>query len=139
MEIWFQLCDTVVMSRESVGSFIRRQRLAAHLTQQELADAIQMTNRSISEWETGRAIPGREALRRLARVFQVGLDELNSYLTDDQLAKIDSIVETTQPDELSVILEEIRAEGQDRPDIAQSLRDWLAGWRARGAGAQPRR
>jgi transcriptional regulator with XRE-family HTH domain len=134
MEIWFQLCDTLDMSRETVGSFIRRQRLAARLTQQELADAIQMTNRSVSEWETGRAIPGREALRRLARLFQIGLDELNSYLTDEQLAKIDSIIDTTEPDELSTILEEIRAEGQNRPDIARSLKDWLAGWRARGDG-----
>lgn len=132
MEIYFKLCDTLHMSEDTLPSFIRRHRKRMRLTQQDLAAAIQMNNRSVSDWERGVTIPGRDALRRLARVFQINLDEITSYLTDDQLAQIDAIVEETPPDELSIILKEIRAEGESRPDIARSLKDWLSGWRARG-------
>lgn len=132
MEILFDLCDTVDMSELTMGAFIRRQRKAVGMTQQDLADAIQMNNRSISDWERGVTIPGRNALRRLARAFRIDINEITSYLTDDQLAQIDAIIEETPLDELSVILEEIRAEGEIRPDIARSLKDWLSGWRARG-------
>jgi transcriptional regulator with XRE-family HTH domain len=132
MEIFFKLCDTLRMSEETLPSFIRRHRQRMRLTQQDLASAIQMNNRSVSDWERGVTIPGRDALRRLARVFRIDLDEITSHLTDAQLAQIDIIVEETPQDELSIILEEIRAEGETRPDIAHSLKDWLSGWRARG-------
>jgi transcriptional regulator with XRE-family HTH domain len=136
MENYFKLWDTVRMSELTFGAFIRRQRTAARMTQQELADAILMNNRSVSDWERGVTTPGRDALRKLARVFRIDLDEMTSYLTDAQLAQIDAIVEETPPDELSIILEEIRSEGEVRPDIARSLKDWLSGWRARGTGDQ---
>lgn len=138
MENYFRLWDTIRMSELTMGAFIRRQRKAASMTQQELADAIQMNNRSVSDWERGVTVPGRDALRRLARAFRIDLDEMTSYLTDEQMAQIDAIVEETPPDELSIILEEIRAEGEIRPDIARSLKDWFAGWRARGDGDRPR-
>lgn len=136
MENYFKLWDTIHMSEVTMGAFIRRQRTAVRMTQQELADVIRMNNRSVSDWERGVTTPGRDALRKLARVFRVDLDEITSYLTDAQLAQIDAIVEETPPDELSIILEEIRAEGEVRPDIARSLKDWFSGWRARGIGDQ---
>ena len=132
MENYFKLCDTIRMSELTMGAFIRQQRKAARMTQRDLADAIQMDNRSVSDWERGASTPSSTALRRLARVFRIDLDEITSYLTDDQLAQIDSIVDETPPEELSAILDEIRAEGGSRPDIARALRDWLSGWRAHG-------
>jgi transcriptional regulator with XRE-family HTH domain len=132
MEIFFRLCDTLCMSREPVGVVIRRHRLAAGMTQKELAAEIEMTDRTVSSWETGKMIPSREALLKLAKIFQIGLDDFN--LTEEESAQIDVIVEDTPSPDLAAILEEINAEGRFRPDIARALRDWLAGWRARGDG-----
>ncbi len=123
------------MKREAVGGVIRRHRRAAKLTQKELAAEIGMTDRIVSSWETGRIVPGREALRKLANFFQIRMDDFN--LTEEQSAQIDAIVEETPDPDLTAILNEIRAEGEVNPGIARSLRDWFSGWRARGGDGQP--
>lgn len=59
-------------------------------------------------------------------------------LADEESAYLDVIVEETPNLELAAILDAIRDEGKARPDIAQSLRDWFAGWRARSVGDRSR-
>jgi transcriptional regulator with XRE-family HTH domain len=78
------LCDTVTMVGETIGAFIRRRRIAANLTQKELADAIEMTDRSVTDWERGKSVPGRDALLRLSEFFRVGLDEFGLGFTEEQ-------------------------------------------------------
>lgn len=75
MEKDFVLWDTMSMA-ETFANFVRKHRKAAGLTQQELADQLEMTNRIVSDWERGKGRPGRDAIPRLARVFDVGADEL---------------------------------------------------------------
>lgn len=55
------------------------------MTQLEVADAIHMTNRSVSDWEKDRAIPSRDALKKLAELFQLKLDDFAHYLSTDQI------------------------------------------------------
>lgn len=136
MENSFGLCDTRGMSRETVGAVIRRHRLAASWTQKELAERIGMTDRIVSLWETERNLPNRDSLLRLAKEFQISLDDFN--LTEEQLARIDAIIEETPPEDLTAILDEVRAEAEAEPTIIQALRAWLAGWRAHGDGDQSR-
>jgi transcriptional regulator with XRE-family HTH domain len=132
MENNFKLWHTSGMSESNIGQLIRVRRKAAKMTQQDLADAIQRTNRSISDWERGASLPGRVSIQRLARAFQMETDDLLSHLSDAELAKIDTIIEETPPSALDIILEDIRIEEDRRPDIVRALEDWLAGWRARG-------
>lgn len=79
MENSFVLCDTTAMETahpiEPLGTFIRRNRLMAQLTQRELATAIGMTDRTVSDWESGRSIPGRDAIERMTRFFRVPIEE----------------------------------------------------------------
>lgn len=88
MENSFALCDTIRMGAETLGGFIRRHRIKGRWTQIELADEIGMNNRSISDWERERTLPSRDALGKLARVFQISLDEFRRFLDIDTLDEV---------------------------------------------------
>jgi transcriptional regulator with XRE-family HTH domain len=64
------------------GDWFKEQRLAAGLTQQELADAAVMTRSHISHIEAGRRIPSKEDARRLDRALNTG-NVLSSFLPQD--------------------------------------------------------
>ncbi|MFB7184079.1 helix-turn-helix domain-containing protein [Streptomyces sp. NPDC056230] len=61
------------------GDWLKAQREAAGLTQQELADAAIMTRSHISHIEAGRRIPSEEDARRLDKALNTG-DVLSSFL-----------------------------------------------------------
>jgi transcriptional regulator with XRE-family HTH domain len=67
------------------GDWFKEQRLAAGLTQQELADAAVMTRSHISHIEAGRRIPSQEDARRLDKALNTG-DVLSSFLPQDDAA-----------------------------------------------------
>ncbi|MFG2207700.1 Scr1 family TA system antitoxin-like transcriptional regulator [Streptomyces sp. NPDC048638] len=64
------------------GDWFKEQRLAAGLTQQELADAAVMTRSHISHIEAGRRTPSREDARRLDKALNTG-NVLSSFLPGD--------------------------------------------------------
>ncbi|WP_411110171.1 helix-turn-helix domain-containing protein [Streptomyces sp. c-19] len=70
------------------GVWLKEQRLAAGLTQQELADMAVMTRSHIAHIEAGRRIPSREDARRLDRALGTG-NVLSSFLPDDGAAVAD--------------------------------------------------
>ncbi|CAM5551302.1 helix-turn-helix domain-containing protein [Streptomyces atroolivaceus] len=70
------------------GEWLKAQRLAAELTQQELADASVMTRSHISHIEAGRRIPSKEDARRLDMALNTG-NVLSSFLPDDDAAVAD--------------------------------------------------
>lgn len=45
------------MNQEKIGKFISKLRKENNMTQQELADKINVTDRAVSHWENGRSIP----------------------------------------------------------------------------------
>lgn len=51
-------------------------RKNANLTQQQLADKLHISNKTISQWETGRTLPDIVTLVRLAEIYDMKLDEL---------------------------------------------------------------
>ncbi|MFC4502166.1 MULTISPECIES: helix-turn-helix domain-containing protein [Streptomyces] len=67
------------------GDWLKAQREAAGLTQQELADQAIMTRSHISHIEAGRRIPSKEDARRLDRALNTG-DVLSSFLPNDNAA-----------------------------------------------------
>ncbi|MBB0245286.1 helix-turn-helix domain-containing protein [Streptomyces alkaliphilus] len=70
------------------GEWLREQRTAAGMTQQELADAAIMTRSHIAHIEAGRRIPSREDARRLDRVLDTG-NVLTSFLPQKDVAVAD--------------------------------------------------
>lgn len=65
-----------MMDSIKVGSFITRKRKEAGLTQQQLADKLNISFQAVSKWETGNAYPNVEILYDLAMALRVTTDEL---------------------------------------------------------------
>lgn len=70
------------------GEWLKAQRDAAGLTQQELADVAIMTRSHIAHIEAGRRIPSKEDARRLDNALNTG-NVLSSFLPEDDAAVAD--------------------------------------------------
>lgn len=64
------------MEEKQIGLFIRDRRLALGLTQQQLADKLDITDKAVSKWERGLSCPDITLLRRLADALEVSVSEL---------------------------------------------------------------
>lgn len=58
------------------GNFLFELRKEKGMTQAELATALGVTNKAVSKWETGEAMPETGLLLPIARIFGVTVDEL---------------------------------------------------------------
>ena len=66
------------MPKQTIGEFLATQRKAKGYTQQQVADMIGVSNRTLSSWEQGRSYPDIMALPALAEIFGVTVDEILS-------------------------------------------------------------
>ena len=64
------------MDKTKMGTFIKEQRMALGLTQQQLAEQLHVTNKAVSRWETGNAYPDIALLDDLAAALSVSVEEL---------------------------------------------------------------
>lgn len=59
-----------------IGNMLKENRTAYQLTQEQLAEKIFVSKKTISNWETGRTTPDLDSLIRLANLFDLSLDNL---------------------------------------------------------------
>lgn len=64
------------MARQTIGEFLQTLRKANGYTQQEIADQLGISNRTLSAWETDRAYPDILTLPELAAIYGVTVDEI---------------------------------------------------------------
>ena len=76
-----------------LGSRIRKLRVAANLSQDELAKKVYVVRQTISNWETNKTLPDLESLKLLADAFGVSADEL---LGSERQRAIDEFAEQRQ-------------------------------------------
>jgi len=57
-------------------TILRDARVAAGLTQEDVAERLGMSQSAVSTWESGAAVPGRGTIARLADLLPVDRDEL---------------------------------------------------------------
>lgn len=62
-----------------IGKKIRELRRAKDLTQEQLADYLNISYQSVSKWETGMTIPDLSFVIPLARLFGISTDELLGF------------------------------------------------------------
>ncbi len=67
-----------MLNSAKIGSFIMDKRKALGLTQQQLADKLNISFQAVSKWETGTTYPNIEILKDLAAVLDVTVDEVLS-------------------------------------------------------------
>ena len=57
------------MDQQKIGEFLKALRKENNLTQEELADKMNVTRRTVSRWETGANLPDLSILVELADLF----------------------------------------------------------------------
>ena len=62
--------------KSSIGDFLAILRKSKGLTQQEVADRLGVSNKTVSSWETGASCPDISMLPAIAELFDVTCDEL---------------------------------------------------------------
>ena len=62
-----------------LGMRIKYLRKAKNLTQEQLAEKLDVTRQTISNWENGKFYPDIDALVKISKCFNISLDDLLSY------------------------------------------------------------
>ena len=64
------------MDQEKIGKFIAECRKEKKLTQEQLADKLGVSNRSISRWENGKTMPDISLFEPLCEELNISINEL---------------------------------------------------------------
>ena len=87
------------MDLDKIGKFIALNRKNKGLTQEQLAEKLGVTNKTISRWETGKYMPDLSLLKPLSEELGITLNELLS----GEKIKEEKIVENTERSILNTI------------------------------------
>lgn len=64
------------MEQQKVGNFLRTLRREKNLTQEQLAEQLHVSGRTVSRWETGSNMPDISLLVELAEFYAVSIPEI---------------------------------------------------------------
>ncbi|MCR5564918.1 MAG: helix-turn-helix domain-containing protein [Gammaproteobacteria bacterium] len=70
------------MDQIKIGKFIQEKRKSKNLTQLELAEKLNITDRAISKWECGKSLPDASIMLELCELLSISVNEL---LTGEEL------------------------------------------------------
>lgn len=89
------------MNQEKIGKFIAEKRKEKSLTQQELADILGISNKTVSKWECGNGLPEVSLMMPLCEALGISVNELlsgeelnNTYIEKAEENFIELIKET---------------------------------------------
>lgn len=66
------------MNQVKIGKFIAERRRGANLTQMQLAEKMNVTDRAVSKWETGKALPDSSIMLDLCKTLGITVNDLLS-------------------------------------------------------------
>lgn len=84
------------MNDYKFGNYIYDLRKKAGISQAELAEMLEVTNKAVSKWENGKAKPKTDIIRKMASLFKVPVEELLS-MKEEKDMEISKIVITGGP------------------------------------------
>ena len=75
------------MDTKKIGRFIAENRKAKDMTQKELAEKLNVSDKTVSRWENGNYMPDLSMLKPLSEVLGISLNELLSgeYITQENV------------------------------------------------------
>ncbi len=79
-----------MMDKVKIGKFISKCRKDKKLTQEQLAEIMNVTNKSISKWENGICLPEASIYEPLCKVLDITINELfaGQKIMDEDYKKI---------------------------------------------------
>lgn len=66
------------MDQIKIGKFIAERRRKANLTQMQLAEKLNITDRAVSKWETGKSLPDSSIMLDLCSLLGISVNDLLS-------------------------------------------------------------
>ena len=64
------------MNQLTIGKFISKKRKEKNLTQEQLAEKLGISNKTISKWETGKCMPDYGIVKELCEELEITIAEL---------------------------------------------------------------
>ena len=89
------------MNQEKIGKFIAKCRKDKNITQEQLAEMLGVSNKSISRWETGKNMPDYSILKELCNALDI---DVNEFLSGEKIEKNE--IQTHSIENLDLILKE---------------------------------
>lgn len=102
------------MDATKCGAFIAKLRSEREMTQKELSEALNVSDKAISRWETGKGYPDVSSLMALSEFFSVSVNELLSGKRID----IESLSTTADKNVLEVIRKNERINKKQKKQVA---------------------
>lgn len=66
------------MDQIKIGKFIAECRKKVNLTQMQLAEKLNITDRAVSKWETGKSLPDSSVMLELCGILKITVNDLLS-------------------------------------------------------------
>ena len=77
------------MDQIIIGKFIAKKRKEQNLTQEQLAERLSVSNKTISKWETGKCMPDYAVVKNLCEELKVSVSELmDGEEADDKSVRV---------------------------------------------------
>lgn len=93
------------MDNIKTGKFIAACRHEKGLTQQQLADRLKLSNKTISKWESGAGSPDISNLPELAKALEITVDELlNGERTAAEMSPVPPVKTPLTPAQMKTIV-----------------------------------
>ena len=64
------------MDQKKIGNFLKELRKEKNITQEDLAEELNVSNRTVSRWENGNNMPDISLLTQIAQFYNVSIPEI---------------------------------------------------------------
>lgn len=101
------------MNQAKIGKFIAECRKANNLTQMQLAEKLNITDRAVSKWETGKAMPDSSIMLDLCKELGITVNDLlsgevvsmNNYNENSEKIILEMVKQKEESDKRLLMLE----------------------------------
>ena len=104
------------MDQEKIGRFIQERRKANNLTQEKLAEKLNITDRAVSKWENGKSMPDSSIMLELCKELNISVNELLS----GEVIKMEDYDKTAEEN-----LIKLKQEKEEADKILLNLEIWV--------------
>ena len=64
------------MNQDKIGKFLASLRKGNNLTQEDIAEKLNVNVKSVSRWENGRNLPDPSIMKEICKIYNVSINEL---------------------------------------------------------------
>lgn len=76
------------------GEKLSSYRKQANLTQEDLAEKLNVSRQAVAKWENGKGLPDLDNIKKLASIFNTSIDELLDYKIEEIKLEFETTKET---------------------------------------------